>query len=97
MKNLYPLLKMLIIIIVLVATGQWINLRFDLTKNHRYTLSDQTKVLLKNVDQPLKIDIFLEGKLPAEFLRLRKEVFLRLRLVAEKRTTGLNPDGLSSS
>ena len=74
MKNLYPLLKTLIIIIVLVVIGQWINLRYDLTKNQRYTLSSQTKVLLKNVDQPLKIDIFLEGKLPAEFLRLRKEV-----------------------
>ena len=74
MKNLYPLLKTFIIIIVLVVIGQWINLRYDLTKNQRYTLSSQTKVLLKNVDQPLKIDIFLEGKLPAEFLRLRKEV-----------------------
>ena len=65
---------MLIIIIVFVAIGQRINFRFDLTKNHRHTISDQTKVLLKNVDQPLKIDIFLEGKLPPEFLRLRKEV-----------------------
>ncbi len=74
MKNLYPLLKTLIIIIVLMVIGQWINLRYDLTKNQRYTLSSHTKELLKNVDQPLKIDIFLEGKLPAEFLRLRKEV-----------------------
>ena len=65
---------MLIIIIVFVAIGQRINFRFDLTKNHRHTISDQTKVLLKNIDQPLKIDIFLEGKLPPEFLRLRKEV-----------------------
>lgn len=74
MKNLYPLLKMLMIIIFLVVIGQWVNLRFDLTKNQRYTLSNQTKVLLKYIDQPLKIDIFLEGNLPAEFLRLRKEV-----------------------
>ena len=65
---------MLMIIIFLVVTGQWVNLRFDLTKNQRYTLSNQTKVLLKYIDQPLKIDIFLEGNLPAEFLRLRKEV-----------------------
>ena len=74
MKNLYSLLKMLMIIIFLVVIGQWVNLRFDLTKNQRYTLSNQTKVLLKYIDQPLKIDIFLEGNLPAEFLRLRKEV-----------------------
>ena len=65
---------MLMIIIFLVVIGQWVNLRFDLTKNQRYTLSNQTKVLLKYIDQPLKIDIFLEGNLPAEFLRLRKEV-----------------------
>jgi len=65
---------MLIIIIVLVVIGQLINLRYDLTKNQRHTLSSPTKMLLKNIDQPLKIDIFLEGKLPAEFLRLRKEI-----------------------
>jgi gliding-associated putative ABC transporter substrate-binding component GldG len=65
---------MLIIIIVLVVIGQLINLRYDLTKNQRHTLSSRTKMLLKNIDQPLKIDIFLEGKLPAEFLRLRKEI-----------------------
>jgi gliding-associated putative ABC transporter substrate-binding component GldG len=57
-----------------VVIGQLINLRYDLTKDQRHTLSSRTKMLLKNVDQPLKIDIFLEGNLPAEFLRLRKEI-----------------------
>ncbi|MBC2846784.1 gliding motility-associated ABC transporter substrate-binding protein GldG [Winogradskyella flava] len=48
--------------------------RFDLTKDKRYTLSDVSKNLVKNLDSPLIIDVFLEGEFPSEFRLLQTEV-----------------------
>ena len=48
--------------------------RFDLTKDHRYTLSDATKSLISDLDSPLIIDVFLEGDFPSEFRLLQTEV-----------------------
>jgi gliding-associated putative ABC transporter substrate-binding component GldG len=49
--------------------------RFDLTKEKRYTLSRATKEVLTDIDSPLEIDIFLEGKnLPSDVLRLKNTI-----------------------
>ena len=47
--------------------------RFDLTQDQRYTLSDTTLNIIKTVDSPLYIDVYLEGNFPAEFKRLQNE------------------------
>ncbi len=44
--------------------------RFDLTKEKRYTLSKATKKLLRNLDDELRIDVFLKGDFPAGFRKL---------------------------
>ncbi len=65
-----------IIAAVLVAInifGNYFFKRFDLTKDKRYTLSESTLNILKTVDSPLYIDVFLEGKFPPEFKRLQTE------------------------
>ncbi|THD65502.1 gliding motility-associated ABC transporter substrate-binding protein GldG [Robertkochia marina] len=54
-------------------------IRFDLTKDQRYTLSDAAIRSTESFDSPLYIDIFLEGDLPSEFLKLRKETAQILR------------------
>ncbi|MDX2001565.1 MAG: gliding motility-associated ABC transporter substrate-binding protein GldG [Chitinophagales bacterium] len=46
--------------------------RFDLTVEKRYTLSDATKDLLRNLDDQVFVRVYLEGKaFPAGFKRLR--------------------------
>ena len=47
--------------------------RIDLTENKRYTLSEASKEILLNVDQPIIVDVFLKGEFPSEFKRLQNE------------------------
>ncbi len=48
--------------------------RFDLTEEKRYTLTASTKKLLQHIEQPISIEVFLEGKdLPAGIKVLRNE------------------------
>ena len=54
-------LSVLVFIGILVAVNYLSfrqNKRWDLTKNQRYTLSDQTVKLLKNLNQPVKFTVF---------------------------------------
>jgi len=47
--------------------------RFDLTKDKRYTLSPTSLNIIKQVQNPLYIKIYMQGDLPAEFKRLQQE------------------------
>ncbi len=70
-------IKSLAIVVVLILgvnlISQYYFKRFDLTQDKRYTLSPATLSLLESVNQPLYIDVFLEGNFPAEFKRLQDE------------------------
>ena len=50
-----------------------IRLRWDLTEEKRYSLSEGTKSLLAQVDEPVLISVYLEGSFPAGFERLEIE------------------------
>ena len=47
--------------------------RIDLTKDKRYTLSETTRNILKKIDKPALINVYLEGDFPSEFKRLQTE------------------------
>ncbi len=44
--------------------------RIDFTNEKRFTLSEPTRKLLKKIDQPVSVQIFLKGNLPSGFKRL---------------------------
>jgi ABC-2 type transport system permease protein len=44
--------------------------RADLTNEKRFTLSEPTKKLLKKIDEPVMIDVFLKGDFPSGFKKL---------------------------
>jgi gliding-associated putative ABC transporter substrate-binding component GldG len=48
-----------------------LRLRWDLTAEQRYSLSPQTKALLKNIDSTITVDVFLKGDFRASFRKLR--------------------------
>lgn len=50
-----------------------IKFKWDLTQEKRYTLSESTQKILKNVKKPLIIDVYLEGDFPASFKQLQNE------------------------
>lgn len=67
---------MAILIAVLIGInvlGSHFYERFDLTQDHRYTLSEAAIHTLDSVDSPLYIKVFLEGEFPSEFRRLKTE------------------------
>ena len=68
--------QILIVVAVVIgsnALSSLIYLRFDLTKDKRYTLSSAFKELMSEAKQPLIIDVFLTGNTPTEFRLLRDE------------------------
>lgn len=72
-KNLKLLTISLLAVIGINIIGHFFFSRFDLTADKRYTLSDVSLDIVKKVEEPLYVDIFLEGQFPGEFKRLQTE------------------------
>lgn len=72
-NNITKLLITIVVIVVLNIIGNQFFKRFDLTSDKRYTLSEATMNALKNIKDPIYIDVFLEGEFPSEFKRLQSE------------------------
>lgn len=64
---------MIVVLVVINVLGIRFYKRFDLTKDHRYTLSKAALHTLDSLDSPLFINVFLEGEFPSEFRRLKTE------------------------
>lgn len=61
----------LVFIIFLNVVGYYVFTRLDLTEEKRYSLSDSTKRMLKDLDEVVFIRCYLEGDIPAEYKELR--------------------------
>ncbi|WP_426091937.1 gliding motility-associated ABC transporter substrate-binding protein GldG [Flavobacterium sp. DSR3-2] len=72
-NNLKSVLLILSIILIANVIGRFFFHRFDLTKDNRYTLSSASLNIIKQVQNPLSIKVYLQGDLPAEFMRLQQE------------------------
>ena len=72
-KNLKSVLLISLLLIVINLAGNFYFLRFDLTADHRYTLSPTTLKIIKEVKEPLIIDVFLKGEFPGEMKKLQTE------------------------
>ena len=72
-KKLKILLSTIAVLLVVNGIGSQFFHRFDLTKDKRYTLSETSLSIIKNIKEPLYIDVFLEGNFPTEFKRLQTE------------------------
>ena len=59
---------------VLLANGvsNYVYQRFDLTEDGRFTLSAAALETVSSFNNPVVVDILLDGKLPGEFSRLQK-------------------------
>lgn len=72
-SNIQKLGLVVIAIIAINIASNFFFKRFDLTKDKRYTLSESTLQLIKKVDKPLYVTIYLDGEFPAQFKRLQTE------------------------
>lgn len=69
-------LRNLIIVLACVAAAVavahvWI-VRWDMTDDRHYSLSDATKSLLRQTDEPIEVTLYLQGDLNSGFRRLQK-------------------------
>lgn len=72
-KNIQSLGFLIAILLVLNVISSYFFHRFDLTKDKRYTLSTTSLNIIKQVQNPLSVKIYLQGDLPSEFKRLQSE------------------------
>jgi gliding-associated putative ABC transporter substrate-binding component GldG len=63
----------LLLLVVVNIGSHFVFKRFDLTADKRYTLSETSLKIVKDVAQPLYVDVFLEGNFPGEFKKLQTE------------------------
>ncbi|MBS1557397.1 MAG: gliding motility-associated ABC transporter substrate-binding protein GldG, partial [Bacteroidetes bacterium] len=61
-----------VVLLNLVSQGYFF--RLDLTEEKRYTIKPQTKELLKNLDDEVFVEVFLEGDLNPGFKRFQKAI-----------------------
>ena len=57
-------------LIIVNWTASQFHVRVDLTNEKRFTLSNATKKLLKKIEEPITVDVFLKGNYPSGFRQL---------------------------
>lgn len=72
-NNLKKIAATILFVVVLNFAGHFAFKRFDLTADKRYTLSETSLTIVSEVQEPLYIDVFLEGEFPGEFKKLQTE------------------------
>ena len=72
-KNIVSITTLIGGLILLNILGNYFYKRFDLTQDKRFTLSEEAKQIVDQVDSPLIVDVFLKGNFPPEFRRLQSE------------------------
>jgi gliding-associated putative ABC transporter substrate-binding component GldG len=71
-KKILNILLFVVAIVVIYFLSEKYFFRLDLTAEKRYSVSDNTKKLLRNMDTELTFTIYLDGDLNSGFLRLKK-------------------------
>ena len=71
--NKKNLIYSILVLVLLLGTFGIFSMRFDLTQEKRYTLSDATIKVLESVEKPLTFDVYLDGDFPASFRQLQNE------------------------
>lgn len=73
-------------LVVLNLLASYFPLRWDMTEDKRYTLSDASKNLMQTLDRDVSVEVYLSGDLPPGFKRLEnaaKETLEELRSLSD--------------
>lgn len=62
-----------LLLLIINGAGHFVFERFDLTADHRYTLSEASLNIVSNVNEPVYLEVYLEGNFPGEFKKLQTE------------------------
>lgn len=73
-QNIIQLTLTIAIILLICFISSFVYHRFDLTSEKRYTLSPESKEVLKNLDDVVFIKIYLDGDMPIGFKKLQNSI-----------------------
>lgn len=71
------LIKISVLVAILIGINllaSFVFVRWDLTQEKRYTISDATKNLLQNLDEQIVVNVYLAGDFPPGFERLERAI-----------------------
>ncbi len=83
-KSAKQIIIAVLALIALNVLAGYVNIRFDLTEDRRYTLSEPAVNAVEDFESPVIVDVLLDGNLPPEFVRLRTETKQLLEEFASK-------------
>ncbi|MEO0902836.1 MAG: Gldg family protein [Bacteroidota bacterium] len=81
-KFVFVLLKGLGVLIILNVIGSFLYQRFDLTEDSRFTLSQPAVEAVNTFENPVIVDILLDGNIPSEFAKLKSETIQLVKTFA---------------
>lgn len=64
-------MALVVLAIINVSVG-YVVCRWDMTDDKRYSISEPTKMLLQELDEPIGVTLLLDGELNSGFVRLKK-------------------------
>jgi ABC-2 type transport system permease protein len=73
-RSWFQFLSSVIAIIILASLTSFMRVRLDLTEDKRYTLSEQTRRILRNLKNDIFIQVYLDGEIPIPLKRLKRSV-----------------------
>lgn len=73
-KSLLSLVYAVLIIVLVLYLSNFLHFRIDLTAEKRYTLSKETKEVLKHLDDVVFVKVYLDGDLPIGFKKMEERI-----------------------
>ena len=73
-KSLYSLLMAFFIVLLILYISNFLHYRIDLTAEKRYSLSKETKKVLKEMKDVAYVKIYLDGDLPIGFRKMKNRL-----------------------
>ena len=80
----------LVLLVIINFIASAFHTRIDLTREKRYTLSNASKDLVKNLDEDVEIDVFLKGDFPAGFRKLANSTGDFLELLKDRNNSKIH-------
>lgn len=73
-EDLFRYLALIVVLVIIAAISSNNFFRLDLTSEKRYTLSESTKEVLRQLDSPVYFRIYLAGDLPPDFAKFQASI-----------------------
>lgn len=72
-KQIGSVVIVLVVLLIINFVSASYFQRIDLTENKRYTLSETSKSIVVQAEDPVIVEVYLKGEFPSEFKRLQNE------------------------